>query len=51
MAAVVATERHLWVSFSGIKEKDKAFYLDALLSPPGLFSDTMNTVVEKFQET
>lgn len=48
-AAPVAKERHLWLNLSGIKEKDKVFLLDALLPPSGLFSDTVNTVINRFQ--
>lgn len=37
MAALAATERHLWLNLSGIKERDRAFLLDAPLAPPRLF--------------
>ncbi len=50
MAAMVATERHLWLNLSGIKEKDRAFLLDAPISPSGLFGDTVNMVADRFQE-
>ncbi len=50
MAAMVATERHLWLNLSGIKEKDRAFLLDAPISPSGLFGDAVNMVVDRFQE-
>ncbi|XP_048030341.1 uncharacterized protein LOC125257733 [Megalobrama amblycephala] len=50
MAALVATERHLWLHLSSIKDKDKNFLMDALLAPPGLFGDAVNSVVERFQE-
>ncbi|KAI2645370.1 putative hydrolase M10 [Labeo rohita] len=33
MAAVVSTERHLWLNLTGIKERDQAFLLDAPVSP------------------
>lgn len=48
--SMVATERHLLLNLSGIKEKDKTFLLDALLSPPGLFGDAVSLVTERFQE-
>ncbi|XDV15099.1 hypothetical protein PO909_015239 [Leuciscus waleckii] len=51
MAAMVATERHLWLNLSGIKEKDKSFLLDAPLSSSGLFGDAVASVVDRFQET
>lgn len=44
MAALVATEKHLWLNLSGINEKDKAFIIDAPLSD--LFGDAFNTVVK-----
>lgn len=50
MAALVAMERHLWLNLSNIKNRDKSFLMDAPLSSPGLFSDSVNTVVERFQE-
>lgn len=37
MAALVVTERHLWLNLSGIREKDKMFLLHAPLSHSGLF--------------
>ncbi len=48
MAALVATERHIWLNLSNIKGKDKNFLMDA---PSGLFGDAVNSVVEKFQES
>ncbi|KAL0194819.1 hypothetical protein M9458_008391, partial [Cirrhinus mrigala] len=50
MAALVATERHLWLTLSDMKEKDRVFLLDAPLSPSGLFGDAVNSVVDKYQE-
>ncbi len=41
----MATERHLCLILSVIKEKDKAFLLNAPLSPSGLFGDTVSLVV------
>lgn len=32
-------ERYLWLNLTGIKEKDKAFLLDALILLSGLFGD------------
>ncbi len=51
MAALVATERHLWLILSNIKGKDKNFIIDAPLSPSGLYGDAVNSVVERFQES
>lgn len=39
----------MWLNLSNIKEKDKSFLLDTLLSPPGLFGVSVNSVVERFQ--
>jgi hypothetical protein len=50
MAALVAAERHLWLNLSDMKDKEKAFLLDAPLSPSGLFGDAVDVVIEKFQE-
>ncbi len=36
MAALVATERHLWLTLSQISDKDRVFLLDAPILPFGL---------------
>lgn len=48
MAAMVVMERHLWLNLSGIKERDRTFFLYVPLSPHGLFGDAV-TVFERFQ--
>ncbi|KAL0183577.1 hypothetical protein M9458_019273, partial [Cirrhinus mrigala] len=50
MAALVAAERHLWLTLSDMKEKDRVFLLDAPLAPSGLFGDAVNSVVDRYQE-
>ncbi len=50
MAAMVSTERHLWLNLTGIKDKDRTFLLDAPISPSGLFGDAVNTVATSFRE-
>ncbi len=50
MAALVATERHLWLTLSNINDKDRVFLLDAPLVPSGLFGDAVNMVIDRFQE-
>ncbi len=50
MAALAATERHLWLNLSNIKVKDKNFLMNALLSSSGFFGDAVNSV-ERFQES
>ncbi len=50
MAAMVAAERHLWLTLSDMKDKDRVCLLDAPLSSSGLFGDAVNSVVNRFQE-
>lgn len=50
MAALVAVERHFWLTLSKIEEKDRVFLLDTLLAPSGMFGDAVNSVVDRFQE-
>ena len=50
MAALVATERHLWLSQTSMREKDKSVLLNAPVSPVGLFGDAVHSVTERFQE-
>ncbi len=50
MAALVAVERHLWLTLSDIKEKDRVFLMDAMLAPSGLFGDAVDSVVDRYQE-
>ena len=50
MAAMVVTERHLWVNLADIGRKERGFLLDAPVSPSELFGTSVETVVEKFRE-
>ncbi len=50
MAAMVATERHLWVNLMDIGEEEKRFLLDAPVSPSKLFITSVETVVDKFKK-
>ncbi|KAI2660086.1 UDP-sugar-dependent glycosyltransferase 52 [Labeo rohita] len=50
MAAMVAAERHLWLTLSDMKEKDRVFLLDAPLGSSGLFGDAVDSVVNRYQE-
>ena len=50
MAAMVVTERHLWVNLSGVEEKERSFLLDAPVSPSELFGTSVEAVVGKFRE-
>ncbi len=50
MAAMVVTERHLWVNLADLERKEKGFLLDAPVSPSELFGTSVDTVVKKFRE-
>ncbi|KAL0194816.1 hypothetical protein M9458_008388, partial [Cirrhinus mrigala] len=50
MAAMVAAERHLWLTLSDMKEKNRVFLLDTPLEPSGLFGDAVDSVVSRYQE-
>ncbi|XP_026054877.1 uncharacterized protein LOC113040897 [Carassius auratus] len=50
MSALVSTERHLWLNLTAIKEKEHLCLLDSPISPSGLFGDSVNMVVNKFEE-
>ncbi len=50
MAAMVAAERHLWLTLSDIRDKDRVCLMDAPLEPSGLFGDAVNAVVDRYQE-
>ncbi len=47
MAGLVATERHLWLNLTEIREK--VFLLDALVFSSGLFGDAVNAIVDKLR--
>ncbi len=49
MAGSVATECHLWLNLTEIREKKKVFLLDAPISHSGLFGEAVSSVVEKFR--
>ncbi len=51
MAAMVVTERHLWVNLADIGKKEKGFFLDSPVSPSELFSTSVEMVVEKFRRS
>lgn len=50
MAALLAMERDLWLNLSNNRERDESLILDAPHSPPGLFGNAVNSVVQRFQE-
>ncbi len=50
MAAMVVTERHLWVNLADFGMKEKGFHLDAPVSPSKLFGTSVEMVVKKFRK-
>ncbi len=46
MAAMVAAERHLWLTLSVMENLDRVCLLDAPLSSSGLFGDAVKSVVD-----
>ncbi len=50
MAVLVAAERHLWLTLSDMKEKDRVFLMNVPLAPSGLFGDAVDSVVDRYQE-
>ncbi len=50
MAALVVTERHLWLTLSQINDKDRVFLLNDPILLSGLFGNAVSTVVDKFQK-
>lgn len=50
IAIMAATERQLRLNLSGIRKSDKTLFLDAPVSPSGLFGTVIETVVSRFRE-
>ncbi|KAI2646366.1 Titin [Labeo rohita] len=48
MTSLVVLERHLWLTLTEIKDADKVPFLDAPLSPTGLFGPAVNGFAERF---
>lgn len=48
MANLVVLERHLWLNLTEIKESDKVAFLDAPVSPCGLFGPAVEGFTERF---
>ncbi len=44
-----ASEHHLWLNLTEIREKEKVFLLDAPISQSGLFGEAVSSVVDKFR--
>ncbi len=50
MAGLVVLERHLWLTLMEIKDADKVSFLDAPISPSGLFGPAVEGFAERFTE-
>ncbi len=50
MASLVVLERHLWLTLMEIKDADKVPFLDAPISPNGLFGPAVEGFAERFTE-
>ncbi|ROL54924.1 hypothetical protein DPX16_12793 [Anabarilius grahami] len=48
MASLVVLERHLWLNLTEIKDADKTAFLDAPVSPFGLFGPAVEGFTERF---
>ncbi|ROL48618.1 hypothetical protein DPX16_0311 [Anabarilius grahami] len=48
MASLVVLERHLWLNLMEIKDQDKTAFLDAPVSPSGLFGPAVEGFTERF---
>ncbi len=47
---LVVLERHLWLTLTEIKDADKVSFLDAPISPSGLFGPAVKGFAERFTE-
>ncbi len=50
MASLVVLERHLWLTLMEIRDADKVSFLDAPISPNGLFGPAVEGFAELFTE-
>ncbi len=48
MASLVVLERHLWLTLTEIKDADRVSFLDAPISPSGLFGPAVKGFAERF---
>ncbi len=51
MTGLVMAESHVWLNLTEIRQKEKAFLLDAPISSSGLFGNAVNTVVDKLSQS
>ncbi len=50
MCSLVVLERHLWLTLTEIKDADRVSFLDAPISPSGLFGPAVKGFAERFTE-
>lgn len=50
MGSLTVTEIHLWLTLSDMKEADRAPFLDAPVSPAGLFGPSVKGFTERYTE-
>ncbi len=50
MTSVVVLEHHLWLTLTEIKDADRVSFLDAPISPSGLFGPAVEGFAERFTE-
>ncbi len=50
MASLVVLERHLWLTLTEIKDADRVSFLDAPISPSGLFGPAVKGFAERFTQ-
>ncbi len=50
MASLVVLERHLWLTLTETKDADRVSFLDAPISPSGLFGPAVKGFTERFTE-
>ncbi len=51
MTGLVMAESQVWLNLTEIRQKEKAFLLDAPISSSGLFGNVVNTVVDKLSQS
>lgn len=49
MASTVVAQRQLWLTLSGVPEKDQAIYLDEPVLAAGLFGQSLNVIQTEFE--
>jgi hypothetical protein len=50
MAAICLSERHLWLTLADMGDSERAAFLNAPLSPSGLFGSAVTGIVDRFSE-